>query len=519
MNETPVLSVKELTKTFPGVVALDRVNLDFFPGTVVGLVGKNGAGKSTLIKVLSGAESQNNGKILIDGTEVRIHSPAEALERGVVAVHQRLDIFPGLTVAENVFLGRDRLPSRLGFVSRSQLYSLANRILSDLDIAVDPRVAVSDLRVPFQRMVTIARGLASGARKMMILDEPTESLTGSETEKLFEQINLWRMRGLCVLYVSHRLEEVLTLSNNIVVMRGGRVVEEEDAGHYDKARLIAAIKGESEVKGEQTETLTRDSQHPAIETKALSHVPVFEARNVKGSGFDNANIRIYAGEIVGLAGLVGSGRSSLAKLLGGIERTTAGEIVLEGHHVKIKFPADALAQGIIYVPEDRHTHALFPAFQVWEDVSISVLDKLRAKVLPWLKRRLAVSDASRVIDEFGVDPPNPMLHTSKLSGGNQQKVVLARLLRLSGKVLILDEPTQGVDVGTRKELALIIRAAARKGAGVVWISSDFQELMEVSDRIVVARNHQLVADFLTAEITEHDLLEACFGGVGAGSAS
>jgi len=496
-----VVSVRGLVKQYPSVVALDDVDADFGRGEVVGIVGKNGAGKSTLIKVLCGAVQPDVGWIELDGERVDFAQPAQALDHGIVAMHQQLETFGGLTVAENLLLGTPRFPrDRAGLVRWRELWKRASETLAALQLEIDPRKPIGELSVAEQRMVTLARALVGEGGRMVILDEPTESLTAAETEHMFERVRQLRAAGLCVIYVSHRLDEVSGISDRIVAMRDGSVIASGPSAEFDRRRLVELIAGRSEAA---------DARPAEARAQATRGTPVLEARDLASDAVRPSSFTLHDGEIVGLCGLVGSGRSALARLLAGASPIEAGELTVDGERLLPRGPEDAILAGVVHVPEDRREQALFPSFSLEEDVSVSDLGRHRWRRTPFISRRAEARTAKRAIEEFGVAAKNGRQPTATLSGGNQQKVVLARWLLRGGRVLVLDEPTQGIDVGTRKEILELVRRAVAQGGCALWISSDFQELLTVSDRLLVMREHEVSGELSPVGLSESDLLHAC----------
>ena len=498
--ERGTIAVRGLRKEYPSVMALDDVTLEIRPGEVIGIVGKNGAGKSTLIKVLCGAVSPDEGTIELDGEPVEFDRPSQALDRGIVAMHQQLEVFGSMTVAENLLLGTPNFPhGKLGMVRRAQLDARARETLAALKLDIDPQRPVQELSIAEQRMTNLARALVGEDGRLVILDEPTESLTAGETEQMFERVRQVRDAGLAVIYVSHRLDEVRGISDRIVAMRDGRVIASGDASEFGRNRLVELIAGEAPETEAEAPRERRGS-----ETKA-----VLAATGLSGPALRPSTFQLNDGEIVGLCGLVGSGRSTLARTLAGAVKADSGEVLLDGEPVEFSDPGEAIARGVVHVPEDRREQALFESFTIAEDTSIGDLEKHRWRSTPFLSGRAQAATAARAIKEFGVSAAGGRQLTRTLSGGNQQKVVLARWMIRGGRVLILDEPTQGIDVGTRKEILNLVRSAVDQGSTALWISSDFQELLDVSDRILVMKEHQVVADMSPAESTEEELLRSC----------
>ncbi|HYH53008.1 MAG TPA: sugar ABC transporter ATP-binding protein [Solirubrobacterales bacterium] len=492
------IAVQGLNKRYSAVVALADVSLDFAPGEITGIVGKNGAGKSTLIKVLSGAVRPDSGTILVDGHPVSLSQPSDALHRGILTMHQQLETFGGLTVAENLLLGTPQFPRGAGGIVRwRMLWKRAAAVLEKLRVEIDPRASMDGLSVADRRMVTLARALVDDEGRMVILDEPTESLTAAEAEHLFERMRELRDRGICVIYVSHRLEEISAMSDRIVAMRDGKVIADGATAEFDRSRLVGLIAGPAEAQ-------PSPQARPASERK-----PLVQAEELQGPGVEPSSFTLREGEIVGLCGLAGSGRSALARLLAGATRAEGGELRIGEEAHSFGGPHDAILAGVVFVPEDRRQQALFPTFTLEEDVVAGSLERLRWGRTPFLSRRAQKRAAAEAIADFNIAASGGEQLTQTLSGGNQQKVVLARWLSTGGRVLVLDEPTQGIDVGTRAEISTQVRAAVEDGGCALWISSDFEEILTVSDRLLIMREHKIVAELSPKGLSQAELLSAC----------
>jgi ABC-type sugar transport system ATPase subunit len=492
------VAVRGLDKRYGTVVAMADVSLEFPAGEITGIVGKNGAGKSTLIKVLSGAVSPDSGQILVDGTPTELKQPADALHRGILTMHQQLETFGGLTVAENLLLGTPQFPRGPGGVVRWRtLWKRAAAVLEKLRVEIDPQRPMDTLSVADRRMVTLARALVDDEGRMVILDEPTESLTAAEAEHLFERMRQLRERGISVIYVSHRLEEISAMSDRIVAMRDGKVIADGPTAEFDRRRLVELIAGPEEAK-------------PATVTTPTGDRPVLvRAAGLTSESLLPSDFELREGEIVGLCGLAGSGRSALGRLLAGADRKRGGVLTIEDKEYSFRGPEDAILAGVVFVPEDRREQALFPTFTLEEDVVAGSLGRHRWRHTPFLSRRSQAASARDAIERFNIAAAGGNQLTQTLSGGNQQKVVLARWLTTGGRVLVLDEPTQGIDVGTRAEISQQVRAAVEGRGCALWISSDFEEILTVSDRLLIMREHQVVAEMSPKGVSQAELLSAC----------
>jgi ABC-type sugar transport system ATPase subunit len=492
------IAVADLNKRYAAVVALADVSLSFAPGEITGIVGKNGAGKSTLIKVLSGAVRPDSGSVLVDGQPVVLNQPSDALHRGILTMHQQLETFGGLTVAENLLLGTPHFPRGAGGIVRWRtLWKRAAAVLEKLRVEIDPRLPMDGLSVADRRMVTLARALVDDDGRMVILDEPTESLTAAEADHLFERMRELRERGICVIYVSHRLEEISAMSDRIVAMRDGRVIADGVTSEFDRSRLVGLIAGPEEAApGPQALPASRRR-------------PLLRAERLRGPGLEPSSFTLREGEIVGLCGLAGSGRSALARMLAGATRAEDGELWIGEEKHSFRGPADAILSGVVFVPEDRRQQALFPTFTLEEDVVAGSLDRHRWRRTPFVSRRSEKEAAAQAIADFNITAAGGEQLTQTLSGGNQQKVVLARWLSRGGRVLVLDEPTQGIDVGTRAEISAQVRSAVEGEGCALWISSDFEEILTVSDRLLIMREHKVVAEMSPKGLSQAELLSAC----------
>lgn len=493
----PVLEARNIRKRFPGVLALDDVSIAVFPGEVLAVVGENGAGKSTLMKILSGALQPDEGQILLDGRPVQLADPRQALELGIAIIYQELSVIDNLTIGENVLLGR--LPHRPGLpiaVDWPEVWRRTAALLERVGAPLDPRTPVARLSVAQKQMVEIARALSQNVR-VLILDEPTSALSLQETEKLFEIIRGLQAKGVAVIYISHRLEEVFAIAQRVTVLRDGKLVGTLPIGEATRERLIRMMVGR-----ELGSLFAPEKGEPGpvrLEVRGLSRAGVLR----------DVSLTVRAGEIVGLAGLVGSGRTELARCLFGVDPYDSGEILLDGRPVTIRSPRDAVELGIGLVPEDRKLQGLVLILTVRENITLPTLPRLARLGFPSRRRERAL--VSRYIERLRIRTPSPEQRVMNLSGGNQQKVVLARWLATNPRVLILDEPTRGIDVGTKAEVHAIMAQLAREGVGMLMISSELPEILAMSHRVLVMRQGRIVAEFARDEATEERILAAATG--------
>jgi ABC-type sugar transport system ATPase subunit len=493
----PILEAENIDKRFPGVHALDNVSLTITPGEVHAVVGENGAGKSTLMKILAGAYGPDRGTIRIDGEAVTIENPRAAQDLGIITIYQELSLVDALSVGENVFLGD--LPTRSGGswrVDWPTVWSRAAELLERVGLRIRPQTRVRDLSVAQKQMVEIARALARNVR-VLILDEPTSSLTERETEKLFEIISQLRNRGVGIIYISHRLGEVFRIAQQVTVLRDGIVVGSLPVRDASEDVLVRMMVG-------------RDLARLFTEARA-SDAPVrLEVRGLSRRGvLHDVSLSLRGGEIVGLAGLVGAGRTELARCLFGADSISEGEILLDGAKVDIRSPGHAVDLGIALVPEDRKLQALILGMGVRENLSLPVLDRLGSPFVPSRRRERAL--ASDYIRSLTIRTPHMEQRVSALSGGNQQKVVIARWLATKPKVLILDEPTRGIDVGAKAEVHALIARLAEQGVAILMISSELPEILGMSHRILVMRGGRIVAEIPRQDATEESIMAAATG--------
>ena len=489
----PVLEVEGLEKSFPGVKALSGVRFEVRAGEVHALLGENGAGKSTLIKIVSGVYRPDAGTIRIDGRETRFASPQEAQAAGIATVYQELLLFPDLTVAENIFLGHAPR-SRWGGIDWRRMRARAAAILASLDIhELDPSAPVRSLSVANRQRVEIAKALSLNAR-VLILDEPTAALPEADVVRLFDTVRRLRARGVGVVYISHRMAEIFTLADRVTVLRDGQYVATRPVARTTEPELIAMMVGRTIdqlfPKGAAT------VGEPVLEVRDLVAPPV-----VRG-----VSLIVRKGEIVGLAGLIGSGRSELAQAVFGITPRASGEIRLAGRPARIASAGEAKRQGIAYVPEDRATQGLVRPMTVRENVSLAVLRRIAKH--GFIDRGAEDRLARDAIRRFNIRAFGPEQVAGKLSGGNQQKVVLGKWLAAEPRLLIMDEPTRGIDVGAKAEIHKLMRELADAGLGVLMISSELPEILGMSDRILVMREGKIVAEFARGEADQETIARA-----------
>ena len=506
-----VLALNAVVKRFPGVVAVDGISISFRAGEIVGLVGKNGAGKSTLIKLIAGAQAPDEGTILIDGERVELAHPRAARERGISALHQELMIVPNLTVAENIELGFG-FPKRLGlFVNRRRLARDAQIVLEHLDVVLDPRAPGASLSPAQQRLVMLAHALAHRAR-VVVLDEPTAALTATEIDHLHEIVRSLARGGAGILYVSHRLDEIKSLTQRVVVMSDGRVVLDEPTSAVDRPALVTAIVGAS-AEGRSTEEAARPARPPRTgDGVAMLEVDGLWRRGaVKPTSF-----AVAAGEVLGIAGLIGSGRTELLRLLSGADRPSGGRISVRGRAVEGGSPRKAIRAGMVLLPENRRAEGLIADFSIRKNATLPTLRRYRfASWLPVPSVPHERRTARGLVERLAIRARDEESPVQSLSGGNQQKVVLAKWLTTEVNVFLFDEPTQGVDIGGKEEISRLIDDLAAQGKAVVLVASDFSELTRACDRVLVMSGGQVVAELTGADISDGALVRHCYDSAAA----
>lgn len=496
MSDTkPALRLENIVKAFPGVKALDGVSFEVIPGEVHALMGENGAGKSTLMKVLGGIYQPNEGTIYIEEQDTVMHSPLHAKSKGVVFIHQELSLADELTVAENIFLGE--LPRKsFGRVDWDALYKETDAILGKLNVSFNGKTRVGDLSIANQQMVEIARALTVDA-KAVIFDEPTASLTDAEKVVLFDVIEDLQEQGVGIIYISHRMEEIFKISDRISVLRDGQyrgTLFTKDTNEDEVTKLMIG----------RSLDLTRNVQAPELGEVAL------EVRGLScGNLYKDVSFKVHRGEVVGFYGLVGAGRTEIAETIFGLRDADAGSIMLGDQEVKITSPVDAIRHGISLVPEDRKGQGLVLGMNCRDNMTLPQVDDLTAGPFVSDGAEIAIYDQYR--DRLDIRSPSWRQTVGNLSGGNQQKIVIGKWLSMKPNVLIVDEPTRGIDVGSKSEIHNLIRELAKQGYAVIVISSEMPEVLHVSDRIVAMYHGQVMREFTAEEVTEDSLVQAISG--------
>ena len=500
MGAAPLLHMAGIAKSFPGVQALSGVDLTVGRGEVHALLGENGAGKSTLLKILAGAQQPDAGSITFDGAEVRLANPHAAQQLGIVTIYQEFNLIPTLSIAENVFIGR--LPVRLGRVDGGELQRRTRSLIEEVGLAVDPRRLVSDLSVAEQQMVEIARALSMSA-KLVVMDEPTSALSDKEVQRLFAIVAGLKARGISVVFVTHRLEEVLRICDRATVLRDGMLVGGAAIADLDVARIIRMMVGR-EVERLFAHREGAGSAAPALTVRGIARGR--DLRDPHAVVLHGIDLEVRQGEILGLAGLVGAGRTELARAIFGADPIQSGSVLIEGQEVTIRSPIEAIRAGIGLVPEDRKQQALFLALAIRNNLSAACMDRLCGAF--GLLRRWAEDE---LVESFrrklGIRMASADQAVGNLSGGNQQKVVLARWLALQPKVLIVDEPTRGIDVAAKAEVHALLYELAGAGIAILAISSELSEILTISDRIVTMREGRVTGEVTRVEASEERLMQ------------
>ncbi len=489
------LEMKNISKEFPGVKALDAVDFRVFQGEVMGLLGENGAGKSTLMKILSGVYKSDSGSVKTHGTEIKLVSPRDAMMHGIAIIHQELNLIPKLTVGENIFLGREPV-SGSGKIKWKKLYEAAGILLKRLAAHISPRAITSNLSIGDQQMVEIAKALSMDAQ-LLILDEPTDALTNTETKSLFRVIRELKQEGKSIVYISHRISEIFHICDRATVLRDGKLIGEHSVSELTEDKIIEMMVGRK--LGEQL---------PYVQNKQGSIL--FEAVNLNSAVTKDITFSLHHGEVLGIAGLMGSGRTELALSLYGNYPVTHGTVRLDGEEIHIKNPGNAIRNGIVYVSEDRKQLGLFLDLSIKNNIILPVLKEYE-KLFFKTDVRKSNTDVDSYIDLLSIKTTGRSQLVKNLSGGNQQKVSIARGLITKPKLLILDEPTRGVDVGAKQEIYKLINQFKSNGLAIIMISSEMPELIGICDRILVMYNHTLSGELSRKEASQESIMRLAVG--------
>lgn len=483
-----------IDKKFPGVQALSKCRFELRAGEVHALVGENGAGKSTLMKILTGVYTKDGGKILYKGKEINISSPKMAQELGICMIHQEFNLIPHLTVAQNIFIGREAQKS-IGFIlDEREINKRTEELLKNMNLNIDPTTKVMNLTVAKQQMVEIAKALSYNS-EVLIMDEPTGALTESEIEELFRIINQLRQKGVGIVYITHRMEEIKKIADRVTVLRDGQYIGTADVKDISIDQIIRMMVGREIYETSQISTSDDDGKEIVLEVKNLK----------RGNVIKDVSFKLRKGEILGIAGLIGSGRTEVARAIFGADPLDSGEIYVKGKKVNIRSPKDAISHGIGYLSEDRKRYGLVLDMDVELNIVLASLERFKG-LLGWIKRDKTKAESHMRVDELKIKTPGLQQQVKFLSGGNQQKVVIAKWLTRDSDILIFDEPTRGIDVGAKNEIYKLLNELARRGKSIIMISSELPEILRMSHRIIVMCEGRITGELSAAEATEERIM-------------
>ncbi|ATD54481.1 sugar ABC transporter ATP-binding protein [Clostridium chauvoei] len=495
--KNPMLKMTNISKSFPGVKALDNVNLKAFGGEVTALMGENGAGKSTLMKILSGVYQKDQGEIFVEGKEIKIKGIKDAEKCGITIIHQELSVIPNLTIAENIFLGNEKYNKFTGRINKKLLIERSKMFLEQIGCTLDPNMLVEDINVGERQMIEIAKALTKNA-KIIIMDEPTTALTDVETKNLFKVIDNLKNKGIAIIYISHRMEEIFTICDRVEVLRDGKYAGEAQIKDIDNDKLIAMMVGRK-----------IEDQFPYKKVDIGNTILRVNDLEYKGK-VKKASFEVKEGEILGVAGLMGSGRTELAKTIFGEYKKTSGKIILSGKEINIKCSKDAIENGICYLSEDRKKEGCVLDMSVANNMTLCNLKKYERNNKS-INTKAELKDVEEYIKKINIRTPNSGQLIKNLSGGNQQKVILAKWLLLSPKVFIIDEPTRGIDVGAKKEIYELLNELKSMGKAIIMISSDLPEVLGISDRIMVMSEGRISGELQREEATQEKIMKLAVG--------
>ncbi|MCX6168138.1 MAG: sugar ABC transporter ATP-binding protein [Ignavibacteriales bacterium] len=494
MQESPILELCNIRKSFPGVVALDNVDFKLHEGEVHVLLGENGAGKSTLVKIISGASQKESGEIFLYGSKIDIKSPKHARELGIGIIYQELNLIPSLTAAENIFLGREST-DMIGVIDQKSHISSSQKILNELGIDLDCNIPIKNFGIAQKQMIEVAKAL-SLKTKILIMDEPTSALSKTEIKQLFDAIRKLKEKGVSIIYISHRLEELFEIGDWITVLRDGKWIDTKRIDETSNAELISLM-----VNRELKELF------PKHNSKIGNEILRVENLSIKGS-LKKINFSLHCGEILGISGLVGSGRTELARALFGVDKIDSGEIYIKGKLVNIKSPSDAIDNGIGFLTEDRKSQGLVLILTVKENISLANLDSFsKLGVINFKKEK---EEAEQYQKSLRIKTPGLNQKAINLSGGNQQKVILAKWLSSKSDILIFDEPTRGIDVGSKVDIYHLMNRLAEQGVAIIMISSELPEILGMSDRILVMHQNEIAGEILE-NATQEKIMQYAVG--------
>ena len=499
--DNEILRLEGLSKYFPGVKALDDISFDLIEGEIHALIGENGAGKSTLIKVLTGAYQKTHGKVFYRGNEVKKLNPTKAKSLGISAIYQELTLFPDLTVAQNIFMGNEKVYNKSNIVKDKEMTNEVRKIFEKIKLDISPEILVKNLSIAQQQMIEIARAISLDA-DILIMDEPTSSISNKETEILFEIIEDLKKQGVTIIYISHRLEEIFEIANRVTVLRNGKKI---------KTLKIDEIKNKDQLVNLMVGKEVTDL-FPKKEVKIGD--TILKVQNLSAQNkFEDINFELKKGEILGVGGLVGSQRTEVMETIFGLRNFDNGEIILNGHKVKISNPQNAIDLGLGLISEDRKGTGIIKTMSVKENITLPGLDLIDRKYSVLIDNKSEEIAADALVDRLNVKTPSLRQKIDKLSGGNQQKAIIARWILLAPEILIMDEPTRGIDVGAKSEIYELMGELVAKGISIIMISSENPELLAMSDRIMVMREGKISGFLEGKKQTEENILKLAFGGV------
>jgi len=500
-DEKIIVKMSEITKSFPGVLALENVDYSLKRGEIHALVGENGAGKSTLIKVLTGVEQPDKGTIELDGRLIQVRSPQHSQELGISTVYQEVNLCTNISVAENIMLGHE--PYRFGSIDWQKMNELANKAIVRLGIDVDVTQPLENYSVAIQQMVAITRALEVLSAKVLILDEPTSSLDMHETNLLFDVMRKLKSEGIGIIFITHFLDQVYQIADRITVLRNGKLVGTYEASSLPRVELVAKMLGRSLTELDALSKVKTLEE----EKKGKQHLAEAKGLGLTGS-LEPVDLELNANEVLGIAGLLGSGRTEMASLIFGIDSPDSGSLIVNGEKVNKFSPLESLKRGIALTPEDRKAQGVVGDLTIRENIILAL--QARYGWFKFLSPQRQNEIADKYIQLLGIVTPSPEQLVKNLSGGNQQKVILARWLATNPKVLILDEPTRGIDVGAKTEIQKLVMQLAEEGKSCVFISSELEEVLRVSNRVAVLRDHKKVAEY-ASDVEEKTLIQAMAG--------
>jgi len=490
-NSDVILSMQDVNKTFPGVKALTDASIEVKKGTVHGLVGENGAGKSTLMKILSGVHSKDSGTIVFDGETVESTTPIQSIRRGLSIIYQEFNLVNTLTVGENIFLGRFREMRGM-----SNIHKMARELLDSIGSTIDTHKLVRDLSAAEKQMVEITKALSFNS-KLIIMDEPSSSLTADELKRLFSIIEDLKKKGVTIIYISHKLDEIFQLCDEVTVIRDGYIVGTKPIGDLTRNEMISMMIG-------------REIENEFPERPRCAGDTIMDVQNIRTKKLKDIKFELKKGEILGFVGLVGAGRTEIVRAIYGADKAKDLKILINDKPVKIKKPRDGKKEGIGLLPEDRKLEGLVLPFSVQSNITMSSLESISK--LGFINNAKEKDIAARQIESLSIKTPSPHTKTKTLSGGNQQKCIMGRWLEINPDILILDEPTRGIDVGTKYEIYLLIKKIAENGGSVIMISSELPEVLAMSNRVLAICEGEITGEFNPEETSAHDIMDAAIGG-------